>query len=38
MNCLMTSITILIMVKCRKIEMMMPRLMKMVEEEIKVTG
>ena len=25
-------------VKCRKIEMMMPRLMGMVEEEIKVTG
>ena len=25
-------------VKCRKIEMMMPGLMKMVEEEIKVTG
>ena len=25
-------------VKCRKIELMMPKLMKMVEEEIKVTG
>jgi hypothetical protein len=25
-------------VKCRKIEQMMPKLMKMVEEEIKVTG